>query len=179
MVSESYVERCMKKMRQWMELRALAAVTLSVYTRCARRFIEHVGKPLGAVTTKDVEQSLLELARKERSPRTRNLNLAAIRCALRATLRRDPSKDVPRARVERRSPEILWTTTMWNGEHGNRLPWLLAGSCGGSFKTNQLLRGVKDSSVNRVLTSVCNAMGVPVTYFGDPAHPEPVPGLAA
>jgi site-specific recombinase XerD len=107
MVSELYVEQCMKKMQEWMELRALAPVTLSVYTRCARRFIEHVGKPLGAVKTKDVERYLLELARKERSPRTRNVNLAAIRCALRATVRRDPAAEVPRAKVERRSPEIL------------------------------------------------------------------------
>jgi integrase/recombinase XerD len=107
MVRDGYVEQCMKKMQEWMELRALAPVTVSVYTRCARRFIEHVGKPLGAVKTKDVEQYLLELARKERSPRTRNVNLAAIRCALRATLRRDPAEGVPRAKVERRSPEIL------------------------------------------------------------------------
>jgi integrase/recombinase XerD len=107
MVSEYYVEQCMKKMQEWMELRALAPVTLSVYTRCARRFIEHIDKPLGAVKTKDVEQYLLELARKERSPRTRNVNLAAIRCALRAMLRRDPAEGVPRAKVERRSPEIL------------------------------------------------------------------------
>jgi hypothetical protein len=59
----------MTKLRQWMELQALAPVTLSVYTRCARRFLEHVGKPLGAVTARDVEQYLLELARKDRSPR--------------------------------------------------------------------------------------------------------------
>lgn len=50
-MSESYVEQCMKKMQEWMELRAFAPVTLSVYTRCARRFIEHIGKPLGAVKT--------------------------------------------------------------------------------------------------------------------------------
>jgi hypothetical protein len=77
MVSESYVEQCMKKTQEWMELRALAPVTALVYRRCARRFIEHVGNPLGGVKTEDVEQYLLELARKECSPRTRNVNLAA------------------------------------------------------------------------------------------------------
>jgi site-specific recombinase XerD len=107
MVSESYVEQSMKKMQEWMELRALAPVTRSVYQRCARRFIEHVGKPFGAVKSRDVQQYLLSLARQERSPRTRNVNLAAIRCALRATVHRDPAQEIPQARVERRSPEIL------------------------------------------------------------------------
>jgi hypothetical protein len=95
----------MKKMQEWMELRALAPITLSVYTRCARRFIEHVGKPLGAVKTRDVEQYLLELARKERSPRTRNVNLAAIRCALRAARGAAPVPRRPRGPKARSAPE--------------------------------------------------------------------------
>ena len=107
MVSEKYIEHLLQRMRVWMELRALAPVTVSVYLRCARRFIEHVGRPLGTIKTKEVEQYLLDLVRRNRSPRTRNVNLAAIRCALRATLRRDPAKGIPQAKVERRSPEIL------------------------------------------------------------------------
>lgn len=107
MVNETYLDQCVKKMQQWMELRGLAPVTQSVYSRCARRFIECSGKPLGAVKTKDVEQYLVGLARNGRSPRTRNVNLAAIRCALRAVVRRDPTEKVPQAKVERCSPEIL------------------------------------------------------------------------
>jgi integrase/recombinase XerD len=107
MVSEKYVEHLLQRMRVWMELRALAPVTVSVYLRCAQRFIEHVGRPVGTVKTKDVEQYLLDLVRRDRSPRTRNVNLAAIRCAFRATLRRDPAEGIPRAKVDRRSPEIL------------------------------------------------------------------------
>jgi site-specific recombinase XerD len=107
MIRDNYIEQCQQRMRVWMELRGLAPVTVSVYLRCARRFIEHLDRPLGTVTTKDVEQYLLELARRGRSPRTRNVNLAAIRCALRATVRRDPAAAVPQAKVPRRSPEIL------------------------------------------------------------------------
>ncbi len=107
MVSETYVEQRLQRMRTWMELRGLKPITVSVYLRCARLFIEQVNKPLRAVKQSDVEQYLLELVRKERSPRTRNVHLAAIRCALRAAVRRDASAEIPQAKVSRLSPEIL------------------------------------------------------------------------
>jgi len=107
MVSEMYVEHVLQRMRVWMELRALAPITVSVYLRCARRFIEHIDRPLGTVKAKELEQYLLERARKGRSPSTRNVNLGAIRCALRSIGRRDPSVGVPSAKVSRRSPEIF------------------------------------------------------------------------
>jgi hypothetical protein len=84
MVSESYVERCMKKMQEWMELRALAPITLSVYTRCARRFIEHVGKPLGAVKTPGTSSSTFSSWRARsaaRAPATSIWRPSAVRFA--------------------------------------------------------------------------------------------------
>jgi integrase/recombinase XerD len=107
MVSDKYIEHVLQRMRVWMELRALAPVTVSVYLRCARRFIEHIDRPLGTVKAKEIEQYLLDLARMRRSPSTRNVNLGAIRCALRSVGRRDPSVGFPHAKVSRRSPEIL------------------------------------------------------------------------
>jgi integrase/recombinase XerD len=86
---------------------ALAHNTIETYVRCVRRFIAQVGKPLGAVKAKDVEQYLLDLAHQDRSPATRNVTLAAIRFALRACLRRDPCNEIRPAKVRRRSPEIL------------------------------------------------------------------------
>ena len=107
MVSEKYVEQRLDRMRVWMELRGLAPVTVSIYLRCARRFIEKVGKPLGAIKPKEIGEYMHALVGAGRSASTRNVNLAAIRCVLRATLRRDPSTDLPQAKVSRRSPEIL------------------------------------------------------------------------
>jgi site-specific recombinase XerD len=107
MVHENQVEQSLLRMRVWMELRGLSSATISVYLRCTRRFIEHVAKPLDQVEVGDVEQYLLELVQKGRSPRTRNVNLAAIRFAFRSTLDRDASAAIPQAKVPRCSPEIL------------------------------------------------------------------------
>jgi integrase len=107
MVSDKYVEQCLERMRVWMELRGLKPVTIEVYSRATRLLIAHAGKPLGAMRSDDVKEYLLELARRERSPRTRNVHLAAFKCALRATVKRDVSAGIPMAKVPRRSPEIL------------------------------------------------------------------------
>jgi integrase/recombinase XerD len=107
MARETYVNQCLNRMQVWMDLRALKPNTVSTYRRCARRFIAHVDKPLGFVKVGDVQDYLLDLVRKERSPRTRNVNLSAIRCLLRGTVRRDPSSGLPRAKEERRAPQIL------------------------------------------------------------------------
>ena len=56
MVSKEYVEQRLQRMRVWMHLRGLAPVTVSVYLRCARQFIETVGEPLGSLKPKDVER---------------------------------------------------------------------------------------------------------------------------
>lgn len=107
MVHDSYVDQVLAKVETKMLLRALAPHTVATYIPCIRRFIVQVGKPLGAVKAKDVEQYLLDMVERDRSPGTRNVNLAAIRFALRAWLGRDPCGEIQAAKVHRRSPEIL------------------------------------------------------------------------
>jgi integrase/recombinase XerD len=107
MVRNSYVQKSLQRMQERMELRGLKPITVAVYSRCVRRFITHVGKPLGSVTTKDIEQYLLGLARDGINPRTRNVVLVAIRFAFRTTVRRDRTTGIPLAKAPRRSPEIL------------------------------------------------------------------------
>jgi integrase/recombinase XerD len=107
MIHDSYVDQVVAQVETKMLLRELAPLTIETYVRCVRRFIARVGKPLGAVKAKDIEQYLLDMAHQDRSPGTRNVNLAAIRFALRACLRRDPCKEIRPAKVRRRSPEIL------------------------------------------------------------------------
>ncbi len=74
--------------------------------------------------------------------------------------------------------------------HSNRgVPVFLAGSCGGVLRTGRVLKfgnyqpGMKDAdyggqSINNLHVSLCNAMGVPVTTFGDKRFcTGPLPGL--
>src|SRR5439155_26950526 len=75
---------------------------------------------------------------------------------------------------------VLWATTMRDGADRNTqsVPWLLAGKCGGYFKTGQ----VADSAgkpLHGVLAEICNAMDVPVEFFGDRAFGTPMAGLKA
>ena len=75
---------------------------------------------------------------------------------------------------------VLWATTMNDGADRNaqKLPWLLAGTCGGYFKTGQ----VADSAgkpLHGVLAQLCNAIGVPVEFYGDKTFGAPMTGLAA
>jgi integrase/recombinase XerD len=108
MISDTYVEECLLRTRTWIELRGLRPNTLLVYEGMARRFISHVGKPLGDIAQQDVEQYLLnEYVHKGKSAATRNVALAAIDCLMRATKHPSPSTEILRAKVRRRSPEIL------------------------------------------------------------------------
>jgi hypothetical protein len=68
MVHDSYVDQVVAQVETKMLLRELAHNTIETYVRCVRRFIAEVGKPLGAVKAKDVEQYLLDLAHQDRSP---------------------------------------------------------------------------------------------------------------
>jgi hypothetical protein len=75
---------------------------------------------------------------------------------------------------------VLWATTMKDGADRNiqSVPWLLAGQCGGYFKTGQ----VADSAgkpLHGVLAEICSAMGTPVEFFGDRAFGTPIGGLRA
>jgi hypothetical protein len=66
---------------------------------------------------------------------------------------------------------VLWANHMGNGgyHNSNDLPWVLAGSCGGYFRTGRHLRFPDRTPVNGVLVALCNAMGVPTETYGD-AH---------
>ncbi len=62
---------------------------------------------------------------------------------------------------------LLLANCMGNGaSHANtRLPWILAGSCGGYFRTGRYVKA-PGTPLNRVLVSIANAMGDPLTTFG-------------
>jgi hypothetical protein len=68
---------------------------------------------------------------------------------------------------------ILWGNDMHDGgdEDPQRLPWILAGSCNGYFKTGQCLGG---NSTTTVLADICQAMGVATHPYG-----ATTPGLKA
>jgi len=101
------VQNSIERMKIHMELRGLRPMTVYTFTGYARRFLAHVGKAPAAVTAADVESFLLDLCRKGRAPRTRNVALAAVRCLLGATTGSDVTASIPRAKVPRRSPKIL------------------------------------------------------------------------
>jgi hypothetical protein len=74
---------------------------------------------------------------------------------------------------------ILWCSGLGHG--GNHtyddLPWVLAGSAGGYFRTGRWIQA-GGASHNDVLVSLCNAMGVATSSFGDPAVCNgPLPNL--
>lgn len=72
----------------------------------------------------------------------------------------------------------LYGSALAKGDHTTAsLPYLLAGSAGGYFRTGRALR-FDHASHNDLHVSLLNAMGVPATTFGDPAHcTGPLPGL--
>jgi site-specific recombinase XerD len=107
MLRPSSIERCLRRLQQWMALRALAPNTVRAYGRYARRFLVHVDRPLAAVTRSDIEAYLHTLIAKGRSPRTRNVQLGAIRALLVATGHRDRTAAIPRAKVPRIVPDLL------------------------------------------------------------------------
>jgi hypothetical protein len=64
---------------------------------------------------------------------------------------------------------VLWGSHMYDGgpTQPQKVSWMLAGSCGGYFKTGQCVAGGKP--ISSVLADICKAMGVPGTPFG-PLH---------
>lgn len=66
---------------------------------------------------------------------------------------------------------VVWCNELGTGSshwHYNT-PWVIAGSAGGSLQTGQLLSFPKEPH-NRLLLTLCRAMGVPADTFGDPAY---------
>ena len=66
---------------------------------------------------------------------------------------------------------IVWGNELGKGNAHSRtkIPIVLAGSCGGYFKTGRWLQ-YKDDSHSNLLVSVANAMGVQTQTFGNPAY---------
>jgi integrase/recombinase XerD len=103
-------QNALDRMKKYMVLRGLRPNTVYTFFRCARGFLKHAGKAPVEISTEDVEGFLIELARRGRSPRTRNVNLAAVRCLLSATLgtaSQAITDAIPNAKYPHRSPEIL------------------------------------------------------------------------
>lgn len=77
-MSESdHVHGSVEKTKTFMELRGLRPNTKHTFAGCGRRLLAAVDKSPAAVKAADVEGFLLDLVRKGRSPRTRNVDLQA------------------------------------------------------------------------------------------------------
>ena len=81
---------------------------------------------------------------------------------------------------------VLWCNEVGKGNnHAHRdLPFLLAGSCGGHFRTGRFIayqaNGASGHPHNNLLVSLAQAMGTSDTTFGDPEHcTGPLTGLTA
>lgn len=76
---------------------------------------------------------------------------------------------------------LVWANDLGDGgAHGHLdVPYVLAGSAGGAFKTGRYLRYTPRQPSNNMLVSVMNAMGLPDTSFGQGSWcTGPLPGLA-
>ncbi len=52
-----------------------------------------------------------------------------------------------------------------------KMPYVLIGSCGGYFKSGGLVQRYTKTPHNKLLATLCNAMGLSVTGYGDPKYP--------
>jgi hypothetical protein len=66
---------------------------------------------------------------------------------------------------------VVWLNELGTGgTHGHeRTPWVIGGSAGGFFKTGQLL-SFPGEPHNRLLLTLCHAMGIAADVFGDPDY---------
>ena len=74
---------------------------------------------------------------------------------------------------------ILWGNELADGDRHTRndMPFVLAGNAGGYFKTGRHLKYNGDHH-NNLLVSIANAMGVPITTFGNREYSDgPLPNL--
>lgn len=75
---------------------------------------------------------------------------------------------------------IFWTNEQAKGNTHDRgdMPYLIAGSAGGYFKTGRYIVQSKETGHNRLLISLLNAMGIDVDEFGNPEYGKgPLSGL--
>jgi hypothetical protein len=78
------------------------------------------------------------------------------------------------------SSVLLFANNMGEGgSHTNqRLPWILAGSGGGYFRTGRYLKQSGGNKPhNQVLVSIAHAMDVAVSNFGPAKYGAELPGL--
>ncbi|XXT23498.1 DUF1552 domain-containing protein [Sorangium sp. So ce429] len=76
---------------------------------------------------------------------------------------------------------VLWCTDISAGQSHSRrdMPYVIAGRAGGALRTGRFLSFAGDPH-NNLLVALCNAMGVDVSTFGNPAYcTGPLPGLLA
>jgi hypothetical protein len=66
---------------------------------------------------------------------------------------------------------VVWLNELGTGgTHGHeRTPWVIGGSAGGFFRTGQLV-SFPGEPHNRLLLTLCHAMGVATDVFGDPDY---------
>jgi hypothetical protein len=66
---------------------------------------------------------------------------------------------------------VLWGNELGRGNSHARtkIPFVMAGGANGYFRTNRFLQYDNDSHSN-LLVSICNAMGMETTTFGNPAY---------
>ncbi len=74
---------------------------------------------------------------------------------------------------------VLCTEIAKGNTHSHKdAPFLLCGGAGGAWQTHRHLTFSNDVPHNNLLVSLLNAMGIPATTFGDPAHcTGPLAGL--
>ena len=76
------------------------------------------------------------------------------------------------------SSVVVAMNSMRTGTHETTgVPVALAGSCGGYFKTGRSLALPAGTPNNGLLVSLCNAMGYPVTTFGQASYGGAIAGL--
>jgi hypothetical protein len=60
-----------------------------------------------------------------------------------------------------------------------KIPFLLVGSCGGYLKSGGVVQRYTKTPHNKLLATLCNAMDVPVTGYGDPKYPGTLSEIVA
>jgi hypothetical protein len=76
---------------------------------------------------------------------------------------------------------VLWAKELADGRRhdGKSVPFILAGKAGGYLKTGRYLN-FNGAPHQKLLVSVCQAMGLTNPTFGDPSHGTgPLDGLSA
>ena len=74
---------------------------------------------------------------------------------------------------------VLWCSELSNGDTHQRLnmPLVLFGKCGGAIRPGRTVAYTAAPN-NKLLTSLANAMGLPITSYGDARYPGALTGLS-